>query len=33
MSQKEKHTGMRGKNYCPDTSDRQFRKEGSGMVW
>lgn len=33
MSHKEKHTGMTGKNYCLDTSDRQFRKEGSGMVW
>jgi hypothetical protein len=33
MSHKEKHTGMTGKNYCPDTSDRQFRKEGGGMVW
>lgn len=32
MSHKEKHTGMTGKNYCPDTSDRQFRKEGGGMV-
>ena len=33
MSHKEKHTGMTGKNYCTDTSDRQFRKEGGGMVW